>query len=115
MENGKNMDNGSKTVIFDIQKQKNEWRKKGWSIPDIRGGKQIWYTLVKKLVELVDSGQAYDLDSVPDIYEITQPQSWRTYAAFLKGGRICKKSSRTVDVVGGWHEVFSRANSEKIG
>lgn len=28
MENGKNMDNGSKTVIFDIQKQKNEWRKK---------------------------------------------------------------------------------------
>lgn len=32
----------------------------------------------------MDSGQAYDLDSVPDIYEITQPQSWRTYAAFLK-------------------------------
>ena len=85
MENEKNMDNGSKTVMIDIQKQKNEWRKKGWSIPDIRGGKQIWYTLVKKLVELVDLGQAYDLDSVPDIYEITQPQSWRTYAAFLKG------------------------------
>lgn len=85
MENEKNVNNGSKTVIIDIQKQKNEWRKKGWSIPDLRGGKQIWYTLVKKLVELVDLGQAYDLDSVPDIYEITQPQSWRTYAAFLKG------------------------------
>ena len=58
---------------------------KSWSIPDIRGGKQIWYTLVKKLVELVDLGQAYDLDSFPDIYEIAQPQPWRTYAAFLKG------------------------------
>lgn len=32
MENKKNIDNGSKTVMIDIQKQKNEWRKKGWSI-----------------------------------------------------------------------------------
>ncbi|MDE5778100.1 MAG: restriction endonuclease [Lachnospiraceae bacterium] len=85
MENQKNVDNQSNTIFIDIQKQKNEWRKKSWSIPDIRGGKQIWYALVKKLVELVDLGQAYDLDSFPDIYEITQPQSWRTYATFLKG------------------------------
>lgn len=25
----------------DIQKQKSEWRKKGWTIPDLRGGKQV--------------------------------------------------------------------------
>lgn len=70
---------------LDIQRQKSEWRRKSWSIPDIRGGKHIWFALVKKLVELVDAGQAYDLASLPDIYEITQPQSWRTYAPFLKG------------------------------
>lgn len=29
----------------DIQKQKSEWRKKGWSIPDLRGGKQVWSNL----------------------------------------------------------------------
>lgn len=85
MENQKNMDNESNPIFIDIQKQRNEWRKKSWSIPDIRGGKQIWYVMVKKLVELVDLGQAYDLDSFPDIYEIIQPQSWRTYATFLKG------------------------------
>lgn len=79
------MDNELKFTSMDIQKQKSEWRKKGWSIPDFRGGKQVWFTLVKRLVELVDDGQAYDLDSVPNIYDITQPQSWRAYAAFLKG------------------------------
>ncbi|MEY8392644.1 restriction endonuclease [Lachnospiraceae bacterium 45-W7] len=86
MMNQKNIDNNeSKTNSIDIQKQKNEWRKKAWTIPEIRGRKQIWYTLVKKLVELVDLGQAYDLDAVPDVQEITQSQSWRTYATFLKG------------------------------
>ena len=24
----------------DIQKQKSEWKRKGWSIPELRGGKQ---------------------------------------------------------------------------
>lgn len=72
------------STSIDIQKQKNEWRKKGWSIPDIRGSKQIWYALVKKLVKLVEEGQANDLDSLPDIGDLAQPQSWRAYAAFLK-------------------------------
>lgn len=95
MEKQKNMNNELNITSIDIQKQKNEWRKKGWSIPDIRGGKQVWYTLVKKLVKLVDAGQAYDLDSLPDIYEITQPQSWRAYAAFLKGvGLVSNQAGR---------------------
>ena len=93
MDNQKIMNNGLNTNFMDIKKQKNEWRKKGWSIPDIRGGKQIWYALIKKLVELVNLEQAYDLDSFPDIYEITQPQPWRTYAAFLKGVGIVRNQA----------------------
>lgn len=95
MEKQKKIGNELNATSIDIQKQKNEWRKKSWSIPDLRGSKQVWYTLVKKLVELVDAGQAYDLDSFPDIYEITQPQSWRTYAAFLKGvGLVSNQAGR---------------------
>lgn len=82
-------------ISVDMQKQKNEWRKKGWSIPDIRGGKQIWYALVKRLVALVEEGQANDLDSVPDIDGLTQPQSWRAYAAFLKSvGLVSNQAGR---------------------
>lgn len=57
------------------------------------GYQRQWYTLVKKLVELVDAGQACDLDFFPDIYEITQPQSWRTYAAFLKSIGLVKNQA----------------------
>ena len=93
MEKQENMNKESKVTSIDIQKQKSEWRKKSWSIPDIRGSKRVWYELVKKLVELVGAGQAYDLDSFPDIDEITQPQSWRTYAAFLKGIGLVKNQA----------------------
>lgn len=93
MQNAKKTNNQSNPSSLDIQKQKAEWRKKGWSIPDLRGSKQIWYTLVKKLVELVEAGQAYDLDALPDISEITQPQPWRTYAAFLKGIGLVKNQA----------------------
>ncbi len=67
--------------------------KKGWSIPDIRGSKQIWYELIRKLIELVNEGEACDLDLFPDIHDITQPQSWRTYAAFLKGVGLVKNEA----------------------
>lgn len=44
--------------VDEIQFQKNEWRKKSWSIPDLPGGKQEYFSLVKQLVELVRLGQA---------------------------------------------------------
>lgn len=97
MKQQKNIENELNITPLDIQKQKSEWRKKGWSIPDIRGSKQIWYALVKKLVELVDDGQAYDLDTFPDINDITQPQSWRTYAPFLKSvGLVRNQAGRLI-------------------
>lgn len=33
----------------DIQKQKSEWKRKGWSIPELRGGKQEWFNIVTEL------------------------------------------------------------------
>ena len=68
----------------DIQFQKSEWRKKSWSIPDLLGGKQEYFSLVKQLVELVRSGQATDMDTCPELQGISKPKLWREYAPFLK-------------------------------
>lgn len=84
-------------VIADIQQQKNEWRKKGWSIPDFRGGKQVWYELVIKLVNILKSGEINDLNTVPDIGDLTEVQPWRVYAPFLKGiGIVYNRSGKLV-------------------
>lgn len=69
----------------DIQRQKTEWRRKGWSIPDLRGGKQIWFSLVVELVQLVQNNQSNDLDSIPQLQNAPTSYSWRTYTPFLKG------------------------------
>lgn len=70
---------------YDFQRQKNEWRKKGWSIPDFRGGKQSWFLLLKGLIELIGNNQANDLDATPQIDGFDGLLSWRSYAPFLKG------------------------------
>lgn len=59
--------------------------KKGWSIPDLRGGKQVWYELVKNLVKLLQSGEKCDLNAVPFTDDLVNTQTWRVYAPFLKG------------------------------
>ena len=69
----------------DIQHQKSEWRKKGWSIPDLRGGKQSWFSLVTELINLIGEEQIYDLDVCPKIDKMKNPLPWRSYAPFLKG------------------------------
>lgn len=74
-----------KKQVTDVQKQKSKWRKKGWSIPDLRGGKQVWYELVKNLVKLLQSGEKCDLNAVPFTDDLVNTQTWRVYAPFLKG------------------------------
>lgn len=75
----------SDVLVADVQKQKSEWRKKEWSIPDLRGGKQIWYELVKKLVKVLQTGEKCDLNAVPFTGDLVNSQTWRVYAPFLKG------------------------------
>ena len=48
---------GINMSLTDIQFQKSEWRKKSWSIPDLLGGKQEYFSLVKQLVELLRLGE----------------------------------------------------------
>lgn len=74
----------------EILRQKNEWRKKGWSLPDIRGGKQTWFFLVGELVKQIGDDQANDLDATPIIAGLNDVQPWRAYAPFLKAVGLAK-------------------------
>lgn len=79
------IENSSAPILSDFQYQKNEWRKKGWSIPALRGGKQAWFPLVIGLIKLLGEGQINDLNTYPQISGIKDLQSWRSYVSFLKG------------------------------
>lgn len=77
----------------DIQQQKAEWKRKGWSIPELRGGKQEWFSLVVELVQLIGSGSVGDLSLCPSLSTVSTVYPWRTYTPFLKGiGLICNRS-----------------------
>lgn len=93
-------------MAMDIQRQKSEWRKKGWSIPDLRGGKQVWYELVEKLVVLIKCGEAYDLDATPDIGALAEAQTWRMYAPFLKGVGLAHNHSGKL-ILSDWGQEFA--------
>ena len=69
----------------DIQKLKSEWKRKGWSIPDLRGSKQEWFILVSELVRSIGTGVIADISMVPKLETINTSFPWRTYVPFLKG------------------------------
>jgi len=79
--------------VSDLQQQKAEWKRKGWSIPELRGGKQEWFSLVVELVQLIGSGSVGDLSLCPSLKTVSSTYPWRTYTPFLKGvGLICNRS-----------------------
>ena len=53
--------------VLDLQQQKSEWKRKGWSIPDLRGGKQEWFQLVTELVQLIGIDSVSDLSLYPHL------------------------------------------------
>ncbi len=94
----------SSEEIFDSltmvnQNKKNEWRRKGWTIPDLRGGKNNWFVLVKNLIILVSENKANNLDSVPIMSEISLMWSWRTYTSFLKGLGLVSNQAGTLHLL----------------
>ena len=68
-----------------IQQQKTEWKRKGWSIPELRGKKQDWFQIVSALVEILSKSPVGDLNLCPDVTSVTIDYPWRVYAPFLKG------------------------------
>ena len=72
-------------IISDIQKQKTEWKRKGWSIPDFRGSKQDWFNIVSELVNLLGKNPITDISLSPELNSTSNSYPWRTYTPFLKG------------------------------
>ncbi len=77
----------------DIQTQRSMWRSKSWSIPELRGGKHVWFSLVQELVSIIQMNPVCDFDAIPNISIVSQPQKWRTYATFLKGVGLVSNQS----------------------
>ena len=79
--------------IADINKQRSEWKRKGWSIPELRGGKQEWFNVVVELVKIIGTNSVVDLSSTPELKMVDTLYPWRTYAPFLKGiGLVSNRS-----------------------
>ncbi len=71
--------------IKDVLKQKVEWKRKGWTIPELRGSKQEWYEIVNALVGKLAENNVVDMNSTPDLKSESSIYTWRIYAPFLKG------------------------------
>lgn len=84
--------------VSDLQRQKAEWKRKGWSIPELRGGKQEWFHLVEELVQLIGSGSVGDLSLCPELKTVRVDYPWRTYAPFLKGIGLVSNRSGTLSL-----------------
>lgn len=69
----------------DIQKLKAEWKKKGWSIPELRGSKHTLYGIVTELIQSIGTSSVADLNLRPNVASESIELPWRSYAPFLKG------------------------------
>lgn len=77
----------------EIQRQRSEWKRKRWSIPELRGRKQNWFSIVVELVEILHKNSIADLSSVPNLSFSDTTYLWRVYAPFLKGlGLVSNKA-----------------------
>lgn len=80
-------------IITDINKQRSEWKRKGWSIPELRGGKQEWFHIVVELITIIGTNSVADLGATPELKSIDVQYPWRIYAPFLKGvGLVSNRS-----------------------
>ena len=80
-------------TISNIQLQKTEWRRKGWSIPEFRGKKREWFQIVSALVRSLSESSVGDLNLRPDATDVMIGYPWRVYTPFLRGlGLISNRS-----------------------
>ena len=84
--------------ITDIQMQKAEWKRKGWSIPELRGPKKEWFNIVTELVQLIGKGLIGDLSLSPILSSVETSYPWRTYVPFLKGVGLARNHLGTLQL-----------------
>ena len=80
----------------DYKSQFSEWKKKSWSIPDLRGGKQLWIQLVFGLIEYIGQNESCSITDYPEIPDVSNVQTMREYFPFLKGIGLVRKQSNTL-------------------
>ena len=81
----------------DYQYQRNEWRKKGWAIPDLRGGKQAWFALLIGIVKYIGEHQPCDSSEVPPL-GIEDNRPLRIYIPFLRGIGLIQNQSGMISL-----------------
>ena len=90
---------GGRTLVDqEFQHQRNEWRKKGWSIPDLRGGKQNWFAIVTGIINSVESGIVTDINDVPTIVGIADVQPLSTYFSFFRGTGLLQNQAGLISL-----------------
>ena len=77
----------------DYQKQIKEWRKKGWSIPDLRGSKQDYYFLVCGVSTYIEKEGSCDINEIPVVEGLSALQPIKEYLPFLRGVGLLRKKS----------------------
>ncbi len=98
-------------ITSNIYQQKYEWKRKGWSIPDLRGKKQDWFQIVSELVIILSQNSVCDLNLCPESSIINIEYPWRVYTPFLKGlGIVVNRSGVISLTVAG--EKFSKSLSK---
>lgn len=78
----------------DANSRKSKWCRQSWSIPDLLGGKNLYFPLIVRLLDLIREGGMLSFDDIPDLREITSsPCTWREYASFLRSsGLACNRA-----------------------
>lgn len=73
---------------------KTAWKKKSWTIPDLLGGKRMYFCLAVRLVKILEENQGLALDEYPDTSGIVEPaRPIKEYAPFLRGAGLARNQS----------------------
>lgn len=102
-------------TIPSIQQQKTEWKRKGWSIPELRGKKQEWFQIVSALVGILSKSPVGDLNLCPDTSCVTIEYPWRVYAPFLKGLGLISNRSGIISLTAAGEEFADSLSKKRYG
>lgn len=78
------------------QKQREVWNRQGWSIPDFRGGKQMWFYLISGIIDHIEKTQPCDMKDKPEIAGTTDVQSLKIYFPFMRSIGLVRKRSESI-------------------